>query len=286
MDRYQPNLDLLRKVPLFSDAAEERLQAILDSPHNRIVEHQAGDTIVAAHEPNDYLFIILDGAVDVRIRAIGGREVSVETLTSGDFFGEQALLSDTHDEGNATVVALQACHLFRISRDDSSFDAETSTPSPVPANAEGQFAPEQVRVLLERVRLFREFTDDDFDYVDRWAQVVRYQAGDIILKESASGDELFVVLAGVVEVFVAGENGAELVAARLDEGHYFGEQALLPGGVGRRNASVRAANNVTLARVSKQHFHLVLNRDPKLLAALRAVGDAQRSKIDRLKKNA
>ena len=63
-------------------------------------------------------------------------------------------------------------------------------------------------------------------------------------------------------------------------GQYFGEQALLPEGSGKRNASVRAKNPVRLIRIAREYFRLVLNRDQKLTLVLQRIGDAQRRLIN------
>ncbi len=62
-------------------------------------------------------------------------------------------------------------------------------------------------------------------------------AGADICHEGEPGDAMFVVLRGAVQVYTRNHDGRELVLARLETGEYFGEQALLPGGTGRRNAS-------------------------------------------------
>jgi len=90
---------------------------------------------------------------------------------------------------------------------------------------------------------------------------------------------MYIVLDGVAEVFVMDDEGKIVVLARLTPGHYFGEQALLPDGTGKRNANVRADGKTTLVRVAKRYFQLVVNHDNKLMLALQAVGDAQRRKI-------
>ena len=69
-----------------------------------------------------------------------------------------------------------------------------------------------------------------------------------------------------------------VVLAELLKGNYFGEQALLPNGDGKRNANVRANGDAVLVRVAKRYFQLIVNHDNKLMLALKAVGEAQQDK--------
>ena len=50
--------------------------------------------------------------------------------------------------------------------------------------------------------------------------------------------------------------GREISIATLRAGDFFGEQSLLPGGTGRRNASVRAFHPSKLFRIDKKHVLL------------------------------
>ena len=56
---------------------------------------------------------------------------------------------------------------------------------------------------------------------------------------------MYIVLEGTVEVSIRGVSGGrEITIATLNAGDFFGEQSLLPGGTGRRNASVRADTSI------------------------------------------
>ncbi len=109
--------------------------------------------------------------------------------------------------------------------------------------------------------------------------VVDVPPGELIIREAEPGDCMYVILDGRVEVFIVDDEGRVTVLATLDRGHYFGEQALLPEGSGKRNANVRSDTAVSLIRITKEQFRRVLFRDQKLLLALRAVGDMQRARI-------
>lgn len=274
------SVELLRRVPLFGSLNEEQLERVIASPENGLVEFGPLETIISENEVADCMYIILDGTCDVRIKAVGGREITIATLKAGEFFGEQALLPGATGRRNASVRALQPCRLFRITKNDVLLG--TAQPSEEMHGAADTPAPsedERVRMLLRTVNLFRSLAPRDLERVGDWTEIARHDAGDIIVREAEQGDFMYVVLEGAVEVFVMDDDGKIVVLARLTRGHYFGEQALLPRSSGKRNANVRADGAVTLVRVAKRYFQLIVNHDDKLMLALTAVGEAQRKKI-------
>jgi CRP-like cAMP-binding protein len=280
MSPIRADIELLRQVPIFGSLTDTELGRIIDSPDNGIVSFKPLATIIEEDEIGDCMYIILHGTVDVRIRAVGGREITIATLKAGEFFGEQALLPGASGKRNASVRALQECELFKISKNDVVLGMRQDEDiGPIPENLEEVSEEERVKMLIRSVRLFRSLSTKDLDRIDDWTEVVHFDAGDMIVRADEEGDYMYVVLEGTAEVFVVDDDGKVVVLARLPRGNYFGEQALLPDGSHRRNANVRANDDVTLVRVAKKYFQLIINHDKKLMLALKAVGEAQQQKI-------
>ena len=271
--------ELLRKVPIFSSLSDAELKRVIDSPANGIVECRPMQPIVEEDEIGDCMYIIIDGTVDVRIKAVDGREITIATLKTGEFFGEQALLPGASGRRNATVRALQKSILFKISKTDTLLGMSKSEDLELDPQFNPASEDERVRMMLKSVRLFRSLSKRDFERVGDWTEVVVFRAGDMILREDEEGDFMYVVIDGLVEVFVVDDDGKMIVLAELARGHYFGEQALMPNSTGKRNANVRANTQSTLVRVAKRYFQLIIDHDNKLMLALKAVGEAQKRKI-------
>lgn len=280
MSGNDSTVELIRSIPLFSSLDDAALRAVIESPSNGIVEYPAHSTIINEGDEGDCMYVILAGTVDVRITGVGGHEVTIATLKSGEFFGEQALLPGSSGRRNASVSSLHKTRLFRISRDDV-LAGIRSDPGFSTDVTEYQTASEtdRVRLMIKGVRLFRTLRSDDLASIHEWTEVSEHPAGEPIVVRAESGNFMYVILEGRVEVSVSDEKHGEVVLAQLTKGHYFGEQALLPQGSGRRNANVRALTDVTLIKVAKEYFRLVLNRDKKLELALQRVGETQRQKI-------
>jgi len=136
---------------------------------------------------------------------------------------------------------------------------------------------------LRRCGLLRGLDDARLDALSRAAETVGVAAGVDVFREGDPGDAMFVILTGAVQVYTHDRDGREVVLARREAGDFFGEQALLPGGTGRRNASVRAAEAAQLARVPRDVFQAALAADDALRERLVEIGAEQvRSNLQQL----
>ncbi len=77
---------------------------------------KAGQRVISQGEDGDYYYIISRGRCKVTREAATGSSVSLATLSDGDAFGEEALLSDT--KRNACVTAETNGLLMRLSKED------------------------------------------------------------------------------------------------------------------------------------------------------------------------
>ncbi len=80
-----------------------------------------------------------------------------------------------------------------------------------------------------------------------------YEPGDYIFRQGDVGDLFYVIISGEAEILKEGVNGQEIPLARLKQGEYFGESALMTGR--RRNTSVRAVGPIDLMVLAKDEFN-------------------------------
>ena len=106
--------EFLQSVPLFARLGEGSLEAILRLTRRR--KFRTDEVIFHENEVGDSLFIILRGRVKVAIFGDDGKEVTLSTLSEGDFFGEMSLLDQ--EPRSATTIAEEECELLALQRDD------------------------------------------------------------------------------------------------------------------------------------------------------------------------
>ncbi|MFQ5659524.1 MAG: cyclic nucleotide-binding domain-containing protein [Gammaproteobacteria bacterium] len=278
----------LRKIPVFDSLTDDELMRIIQSPDNGIEEYDAKQMIIRESEIGECMYVIIEGTVEVSIRGADalGREITIATLRAGDFFGEQSLDTDTTGRRNATVRALHPTKLFRIDKrhillslhNDTVDSEDITVPVMTPQDRE-------VRDLIGGMRLFQSLNERELGSIGSWTEVISAGPGDFVLKESEKGDCLYVVLGGTVEIFTFDDDGKILILATLERGSFFGEQALMPGSDGTRNAYARSNDVARLIKIPKEYFKLILNRDSILAQALEKVGDAQKKEHDQMDKD-
>jgi CRP-like cAMP-binding protein len=95
------NLDLIRRVPLFSTLTQAQAEAVADSVIKR--RFKRGECIVEQGKKSNCLAIVLTGRARVVTTDTRGREVILATMNPGDYVGEMSLIDN--QPHSATVKA-------------------------------------------------------------------------------------------------------------------------------------------------------------------------------------
>ncbi len=288
MPEQSVDTKFLKSIPIFGSLSEEELTQILKAPENGIEEYGMKQVIIREAEIGKCMYVVLDGAVDVSIRGgdAYGRELSIATLRPGDFFGEQALTQETTSTGrrNATVRALQHAKVFKIDKKYVTLALQgDGSEDPTVRHTRSEYL--EVRELIRGMRLFQSLTDEELNSIGNWTEVIKVGPGDFVLKESDSGDCMYVILDGTVEIFTLDDDGRIVILATHTKGQYFGEQSLLPGSSGKRTAYARSNDVARLIKVPKEYFRLVLNRDSAVAQALLKIGQKQKKELNQIHKH-
>jgi CRP/FNR family cyclic AMP-dependent transcriptional regulator len=110
----QDNLELLRRVPLFSVLEPTQLELLARVVIRKTVAK--GRSVFSAGEMSQSLYLILSGRTKVQMSDAEGKEVILAVLGSGEFFGEMALIDD--QPRSATVVTLETCEFLTMNKED------------------------------------------------------------------------------------------------------------------------------------------------------------------------
>ena len=92
------------------------------------------------------------------------------------------------------------------------------------------------------------------------------QEGEIIVEEDSIGQEVYLVLNGLFRVLTVGEGDEQNELRLLQKGDVFGEIAAVTGG--RRMATVCAASEGTLLKLSQEDFQRVLQSSPEMVESI------------------
>ena len=106
------NLELLRRVPLFSALTPTQAASISDAIIKK--RFKRAEIIVEQGKKSDTLYIILTGRARVMSSDSRGREVILATLHQGDYIGEMSLIDDApHSASVRTEVQTDVLTLGR-----------------------------------------------------------------------------------------------------------------------------------------------------------------------------
>ena len=105
--------ELLQKVSLFHEVDAEELERIASLSTPKLCKKDAH--IVTQDEPGDALYIIAQGRVKVTLTGDNGREVILNILKEGEFFGEMSLVDD--QPRSANVIAVEDSTVLILKRE-------------------------------------------------------------------------------------------------------------------------------------------------------------------------
>ena len=117
--------------------------------------------------------------------------------------------------------------------------------------------------VLRLVELFEGLSEADLRRLDEVSHHERYQQGETIFESGQSGDNLYIVQSGFVEVVIGNPDTAPRTIVNLGQGQLFGEMALVDHGP--RSATVRALKDDTLVEViSRDDFSEVCQSNTRI----------------------
>ena len=262
----------LPKIPLFSDLPEDAFIALFEKcPLQRFEE---GQLVFEQGEKADAFYVICGGKVRV-FRSDGGERKDLATLEEGSFFGEMALLSEAPRSASVEAAA-EDTQVLVISAE---ILKELSASYPVVSTALKKFCRQRMLSnLMNQAAIFAPFNRNDRRELVQKFRARDVNKGDVLVKEGASSDGLYVVLSGEVVVEAKGHR-----IASLKEGQVFGEMSLLMRSPA--SATVRATRHTSLLRLPKHDFDMLILSHPQVLEHVSSLIDERKKSDLSRKKN-
>ena len=106
--------ETISSMPPFTHLNQSEIESLLSIIHNR--NYVAGEYIFYQDDPGIGLYIIQEGEVIIERTTPKGSKLILADLTTGDFFGDLALIDGNKRSG--TAKALSACKLGVIFKPD------------------------------------------------------------------------------------------------------------------------------------------------------------------------
>jgi len=241
------------RVPLFDDLPRDAFVELVNRLSYR--RYPAGEQILEEGEPGRSFFVIVEGKVRIWKKLPDGEELQLATLEEGAFFGEMALLSgaprtaNVSAEDDTELLEVGGAVLRHLARNHPS----------VIKSLKNFYRQRLLSNVLAISPLFK-----DFDPAERRQLVEKFKLrqvapGEMLIKEGAQSDGLYVVLHGSVDVAAQ-----RIDLAHLREGEIFGEMSLLTRQPA--TATVVSPGNAILLRLPRDQFQELVVTHPQILA--------------------
>jgi small-conductance mechanosensitive channel/CRP-like cAMP-binding protein len=128
---------------------------------------------------------------------------------------------------------------------------------------------------LDVVNIFAPLSDDQRGRLLDGTRVLVYADREVIVREGAHGNSMFLVMRGEAVVTLANTSGE---VARLHDGDFFGEMSLLTGEP--RTATVTAVTDCQLLEIGVEAFRRVALADPAIVEQVTAAVGTRRAEMD------
>lgn len=242
----------VKKIPIFSEIEEQELNAILKIAKNLTFPQDS--TIIKEGSKGDSIYFIISGIVSVSKKDKGGKDVMLDTLSDGDFFGEFGFF--TGGRRQATVVSASSVDLYEFKKQDME---DVAQKHPNVSKVLVEFY--KKRILDNIIALTPVFSSLNYsersDIISRFELMV-VEPDKVIIKEGDPGDAMYVVKDGLLRVSTKDSKGKEVVLAQLGEGDIFGEVALFTGKP--RTATVKTLKQSRLMKLKKDDFQDIVDK--------------------------
>jgi CRP-like cAMP-binding protein len=238
-------LAVMRTSTVLGSLTEEQMVALAREAEE--ARYPDGFDVVVQGEMGTELSIVMEGTACLIDE--GGPTV-LETLRHGQGFGQQAMLY--HGLSNATMRATSDLRLLRIGR--AAFDTYLA---PRLLLEERLAALQHERQALASVPMLASLGPEALNLLLPRLIVEHFEPRGVIIRQGEQGETFYIIRSGTVEILDERHDPPRRLNV-LGTGAYFGEQALLYDRP--RNATVRALVEVSVWRLSRTDFDLVLSR--------------------------
>nr|XP_015194556.1 PREDICTED: cGMP-dependent protein kinase 1-like isoform X3 [Lepisosteus oculatus] len=197
-------------------------------------ERSRGEVVIVEGCEGNTMYIVAAGELEV---TQAGRHL--RTLTSGDVFGELAILYNC--KRTATVRAITDIRLWCIDR---------QTYRMIMTN-KSKRKREQIMGFLKIARTLKDLSDAQLSKIIDSMEECKFQNNEVIVREGTEGNTFYIILKGEVQVTKM-VNGQQKEIRIMGKGEHFGELALIREIC--RTATCTAVGPVTCISIDKEVF--------------------------------
>lgn len=236
-------LEIVGKSPLLRTLDNEQKDMIVKAFSGPMVK-PPGEDVITQGDIGDTFYLLEEGEVDVHVSKGGADPIKVHTYTPGDAFGELAIMYNAPRA--ATCRAQTEAKLWVLDR--VSFK--------VIVVAAAMQKREMYIGFLKGVPILGSVTEMEIMTLADSLAEETYTDGSVICKQGDAGDFFYIIKSGAAVCSQTDAEGVDKEVAKLTEGMYFGEIALLTSKP--RQATVTASGDLVVLAIDRATFTRVM----------------------------
>eukprot|EP00475_Leptophrys_vorax_P027838 TRINITY_DN3978_c0_g1_i1.p1 TRINITY_DN3978_c0_g1~~TRINITY_DN3978_c0_g1_i1.p1 ORF type:complete len:694 (+),score=213.77 TRINITY_DN3978_c0_g1_i1:59-2140(+) len=228
-EEKQRILECIEDNILFTALDSKQMGTILDAMQT--LNFKAGTNIIVQGQEGDYFYVMDEGEAECYVSKDGKTPVLVKTYSSGETFGELALMYNSPRA--ATIRAKTDVKCWALDR-VSFRNLLMSTTGDKQRRYES---------FLRKVHIFQSLDPVELRKIADALTETVFHDGEFAVRQGEKGDRFFIISEGDARVGKTYDDGTEVELAQLSVGDVFGELALITD-------NPRAANVVAVGKLS------------------------------------
>ena len=235
-------IGFLKEIPLFSELKDDEFTELCK--YIKLRRFMKNSPIIRQGDKGDNFYTIVSGRAKVVVSENSGTEKIVGTLSTGDSFGETALIEK--GPRTASIVTLTPVAVFEISREGfEKFLASNAE------NREKITGKIRLGKMLLASPVFAFMSQKQISYLIKNLKPERIKGGTTVFKQGDDGDKFYLIQEGNIHL-ERFENSLRTLDVILKQGNFFGEMALVKNIP--RTATAETVNDCLLFSLDKETF--------------------------------
>lgn len=239
-------IEFLKQIPLFAELSDEELSELCR--HIKLRRFMKSSSIIRQGDKGDNFYTIVSGTADVVVSEGNGTEKIVGTLSTGDSFGETALIEGV--VRTASIVATTPVAVFEISRDAFEKFLASNT-----ENREKLTNKIRLGKILLASPVFSFMNQKQTAFLIKNLRQEKIKSGAVIFRQGDEGDRFYLVHEGKIHLERV-DNSVKTLDLILTSGNFFGEMALVKNIP--RTATAEAVTDAVLFSLDKESFRNIM----------------------------
>ena len=235
-------IGFLKEIPLFAELKEEDLTELCK--HIKLRRFMKNSPIVRQGDAGDNFYTIVSGKAKIVVTGNNGVEKTLGTLSTGDSFGETALIEK--GPRTASIITLSQTAVFEISREGFEKFLASNT-----ENREKITGKIRLGKMLLASSVFSFMSQKQISYLIKNLKPEKIKAGTVVFKQGDEGNKFYLIQEGNIHL-ERFDNSLKTLDIILKPGNFFGEMALVKNIP--RTATAEAVSDSLLFTLDKESF--------------------------------